>query len=268
MFLNKLFGKYKFITMWIILAVLLASLVGVILHFFVLPGESTSEIETTSHRTAETHVDEGVLSGDSTFLVVCTDDAGGVAFMLLADFKIYSQSIVITPLSENTATDNGKSYGECYSYGGINLLESCVESVRSINIDRYAVINKSGISKLTDLMGEVSLYAQEDFSYESSDKTYEVSMGNNEMGADMLYTYLLLISNKAEGEQKVAELVCKIINFYISDIDAQDASELFGDVTNCFTTNVTISDYYTANADIEYLLNNGVSCVISNDVES
>lgn len=268
MIFNKLFKKYKFVTMTVIIVILLAALIGVIVHFYVPENNSSIDTGNITGQTEETENTDGTLSGDSTFLVVCADNSNNIVFTFLADFKIYSQSIVITPLTADTASADNRTYGEAYAYGGINLLRTCVEEVRSIDIDRYAVIGKTGFSRLTDIMGEVTLYAQEDFSYETSDKTYGVSKGNIDMGSDMLFTYLSLIADKADGETQVAGLVCTIINEYLKNIDIEDSENLFGEITNCFTTDVTISDYYTAKSDIEYIMSHGVNCILSSDVDS
>lgn len=208
-----------------------------------------------------------ILSGDSTFLVVIENEANEIVLSLLADFKIYSKTLMITPLSEDTVSPDGRTYGESYLYGGINMLKNSVESVRNINIDRYAVINKSGFNRLTELMGEVSLYVEEDFSYTTSDKTYAVTKGDNDMGSDMLFTYISILAGKDNGEQIASKLISDIINAYLVSIDLSDAEDLFGDVTDCFSTDVTISDYYTAENDIEYLITNGMKCIIANDVD-
>ena len=43
---------------------------------------------------------------------------------------------------------------------------------------------------------------------------------------------------------------CDIINIYLDTADAEDIESLFSEVTNCFDTDVTISDYFSACEDI------------------
>ena len=211
--------------------------------------------------------DSDILSGDSTFLVAVVNDSKKIVFSMLADFKIYSQKLILTALSVETVAYDGRTYGESYSYGGINLLKQSVEETRNIDIDRFVVINRSGFSKLTELLGDVTLYVEEDFTYDSTDKTYSVSKGENEMGSDMLYTYITMLAEKNNGNQDVIEMICDIINMYIDNIDSSDYEGLFCDVSNCFSTDLTISDFYTAKSDIEYLMTDGFECVLHNNVD-
>lgn len=262
MLTDKILNKKKTLiftsaALLIIAAVIISVCVGL------LSNSDTQENEST---TVNNGTQTEVLTGDSTFLVVITNESNEIVMPMLADFKIYSCQLVITPLSFNTVTSNGKTYSETYSYGGINLLQSAVEEVRNINIDRYAVINKAGFNRLTELMGEVVLYVDEDFTYDTSDKTYTVTKGENSMGSDMLFTYVSILANRTDGENAATQAICTIVNSYIENVDLSDTQELFGSITNCFTTDVTISDYYTAKSDIEYLLSNGFKCIISNDV--
>lgn len=268
MFFNKLFGKYKFVTMTVILALLVVCLILVIVNLY--SGADTDDEVTTepvSQSLAMHSGSDGELSGDSSFLVVCTDDdSDDILFMFIADFRIYSSSLLITPLSPETVVSDGRTYDDIYSYGGINMLRSGVESVRNVYIDRYAVLDRDGLSGITDLIGEINILVDEDFTYQSSDKSYEVSVGENDMGSDMLFTYLMLYAQKY-GAEKFAELACDIINSYISSAEKDDIEKLFAGLTNCFNTDVTISDYYSAKSDIEYLVEHDFKCMIANDVD-
>lgn len=265
MFSNKLFTKYKFIIMGAILVVLVACLIFVVIHFY---GNDNSEHTAENSKellSISLNDDDSALSGDSCFLVVCNDDNQKIMFMFLADFRIYSSSIVLTPLSADTVTSSGKTYSDIYSYGGINMLKESVESVRSLDIDRYAFIDRKGMSKLTDLMGDVLLNVDEEFTYQSSDKSYQVKTGENKMGADMLYTYLQLYSIR-NNEVETVSVLSDIANMYLENVQSSDIEDLFSSLTNCFSTDLSISDYYSAKSDIEYLINHNVKCTIANDV--
>ncbi|MBQ8209659.1 MAG: LCP family protein [Clostridia bacterium] len=264
MHLNKIFNNKKAL-ITLISIILLIAIAVVCIIVAVSDTDDIAGSETTTGIPADNN--SNVLSGDSTFLVVITDESNDIVLPLLAEFKIYSKCLVLTPLDKDTLSSDGRSYSECYSYGGINLLESSVEGVRNVDIDRYAVINKSGFNRLTELMGEVSLYINEDFTYATSDKTYTVTMGNNDMGSDMLFTYIALLAERENGETAAAEIVCTVVNSYLQNLDSYDSEELFGDVTNCFSTNVTISDYYTAESDISYLIENGFECILSSGID-
>lgn len=268
MFFNKLFGKYKFITMSVILVLLVFCLIFVIINLYVSDDADESATTEIVSQSQLSHSEaEGSLAGDSSFLVVCNDDdSSDILFMFIADFRIYSASMIITPLSPETVVSDGKTYDDIYSYGGINMLRSGVESVRNVYIDRYAVLDRDGLIGITELMGEINILVEEDFTYQSSDKSYEVSVGENDMGSDMLFTYLMLYSRKY-GAEKFAVLVCDIINTYTSSVEKDDIEKLFAGLTNCFNTDVTISDYYSAKSDIEYLVDHYFKCIIANDVD-
>lgn len=265
-FLHKLFGKYRYITMSAIILILIASIIFVYFYFYsdksenndIKPSASTTEYQSTSDK------NDGTLSGDSCILVVCNSEKIGEAiFMTLLDFHIFAERIIITPLDLNV-TDGTKSYAENYAYGGINDLIVAVEKIRNCKIDRYVIIDKDGISKLTDILGSVNLYVSEDYTYESSDKSYTVSAGYNDLEAAMLYTFLKINSEK---DNKIAELLCSIVNTYLPEIDPNESQELFGELCNCVNTDITIGDYYTCSSDINYLLTHNTKCFIFDEGE-
>lgn len=252
--------------MSVILVFLVACLIFVVAHFYGNDDNSINGNENVSESQSILYDDkDSKLSGDSCFLVVCNDDSDKIIFMFLADFRIYSSSIVLTPLAPDTVGIDGRTYDEIYSYGGINMLKNSIESVRNLAIDRYAFIDRKGMSKLTDLMGDVVLNVDEEFTYQSSDKSYEVKKGENKMGSDMLYTYLHLYSIRNSDTETVI-LLSEIVNMYLADVKTEDIEDLFLSLTNCFNTDLSISDYYSAKSDIEYLIDHNVKCIIANDV--
>lgn len=252
-------GKHKYLVMSVILGVLVLCLIGVLLHF----GKKEEEPAVASaqpSRTATENVSSDTLSGDSKILLVCNGDSNReMIFLMLFDFRVYSEAIVITPLSPDTLAD-GSSYRAKYAYGGIDMLVSSVESVRQCRIDRYAVIDRSGFSALTDCLGKVTMEVTESYTYESSDKNYRVDTGENELESAMLYTYLKINAEKSDGPARVAGLLCTIINDYLSTVKKEDAQELFGELTNCVNTDITIADYYSCRTDIDYLLDHQTKC--------
>ncbi len=259
---NILHNKKIIIVISILLVVVAVVVTAVCLHSS--DNEQQTEKNTNTQNT-ELNGNE-ILSGDSTFLVVVVGESNEIVYPFLADFKIYSGQLIVTPLSVDTVAADGRTYAESYAYGGINMLQSAVENGRNIDIDRYAVINKSGFNRLTELMGEVTLYINENFTYDTSDKTYTVTKGENSMGSDMLFTYISILAKQDNSEKNAAQVICNVINSYIENVDVSDAEKLFGDVTNCFSTDLTISDFYSAKNDIEYLINNGFECIIFDDV--
>lgn len=262
--LHKLFGKYKYITMSAIILMLVIGIVFVCIYFYV-DTDSDSEADITVMPTENQSVsqkNDGTLSGDSCILVVCNSDKIGEAvFAALLDFHIFAERIIVTPL-DMSVSDGVKTYAENYSYGGINDLVASVEKVRNCNIDRYVTINKDGISALTDTLGPVNLYVAEEYTYASSDKSYTVESGYNDLEAAMLYTFLKINCKSENGVNKIAQLLCTIINSYLKDIKPEEAQELFGELCNCVNTNITVADYYTCSSDIEYLLTHDTLSVV------
>lgn len=253
------FIKHKYLVMSLILVVLVVCLIGVLLHF----GKKEEEPDVASalsSQPATENLSSDALCGDSRILLVCNGESNrDMLFLALFDFRVYAESIVITPLSPDTLSD-GSSYREKYAYGGIDLLVSAVESVRQCQIDRYAVIDRSGFSALTDSLGGVTLDVTESYTYESSDKSYQVETGENKLEAAMLYTYLKINAEKSDGPERVAVLLSLIVNDYLASVQKEDAQELFGALTNCVNTDITIADYYSCRTDIDYLLDHQTKC--------
>ena len=189
-FLLKHLSKYKYIVMSFILIILVFILIFVIFKFNNNEETKISAETTAFNPDALSEKTNEQLSGDSIFLVICQEkSASDVVFMTLVDFKIFGEKIIITPLDIETMTESG-TFREKYEYGGISLLSESIENERNINIDRYAVINKDGFCDIIDLMGEVDLYVDEEFTYSSSEKSYHIGVGNNTLEAPMLYSYL------------------------------------------------------------------------------
>ena len=262
--LHKLFGKYKYITMSAIILMLVIGIIFVCIYFYSDKNDDTvadSTVMQTAHQSVA-QKNDGTLSGDSCILVVCNGEKIGEAiFMALFDFQIFAERIIVTPLDMNVS-DGVKTYAQNYAYGGINDLIASIEKVRNCNIDRYVTINKEGISSLTDTLGAVNLYVAEEYTYASSDKSYTVESGYNELEAAMLYTFLKINSSDKNNGSKIAQLICSIVNSYLDGIEPEEAQELFGELCNCVNTDITIADYYTCSSDIEYILTHNTQCVV------
>lgn len=260
----KFLKKHRYTVMGIILAILVILLIFTVRHFYFNEDNTVNAdiLPSDSHASASISFEgKDVLSGDSTFLVVCTGDSDReIMFISLLDFKIYSENIIVTPLSERTVY-NGKTYSEIYSYGGIDALVEAVENVRHGAVDRYAVLSRKGFISLVDNLGKVTEYVEEDYTYQSSDKSYEVEMGDNELEGAMLYTYIKINAEKSDGLDRMASIFCDMINTYLKTLKDEDTLELFGDVCNCLNTNVTVADYYSAEKDIAYILSHNTVCI-------
>ncbi len=217
-------------------------------------------------QTAAENGNTGELSGDSSILFICTEKRGGdIIFISLADFKILSETIVITPFDPGAPADE-KTYGEHYAYGGADELVEIVEKVRNINIDRYVIIDKDGFCAMADIMGKVSFNVEEDFTCEASDKTYTVSAGENELDSSMLYSYIKFNAQKQNSVTELADIFCEIVNAYMKNVETEDSQKYFEDLSNCIDSNITISDYYSAKEDINYLLSHNAKCVSFEDI--
>ena len=262
--LHKLFGKYKYITMSAIILLLIIGIVIVWISFYSDgkkdPVDDTASMQTEYQSTEQKN--DGTLSGDSCILVVCNGEKiGDAVFMTLLDFNIFAERIIVTSL-DMTVSDGTKTYAQHYAYGGINDLVDSIEKVRNCYIDRYVTINNDGINALTDILGPVNLYVSEEYTYASSDKSYTVESGYNDLEASMLYAFLKINSKSADGGKKLAQLLCTIINSYLKDIKPEEALDLFGELCNCVNTDITVADYYTCSSDIEYLITHDTQCVV------
>ena len=264
----KFINKYKYIIMSAVILILVTGIIFVCKYFY----SDSDEIKNTTTQvqivnSENTEISENVLAGDSTILVVCNSETIGKAmFMALFDFQILSERIVITPLDMNVS-DGARTFDQSYSYGGINELLPAVESVRNCKIDRYVIIDKNGIGELTNILGKINLYIDEEYTYFASDKNYSVDKGYNNLESAMLYGYLKSICEQPDGYESIGELLCTIVNFYISDIEADDAQELFERLCNCINTDITIADYFTCSSDIEHLLTHNTECFVYNKGE-
>lgn len=255
--------KHKFAVMWVVLAILVICLIATAVHF----RSGSSDKPQTDNEIGESvlngeSISSDALTGDTLLLFVCTGDSKtDIVFSALFDFRIYSEKIIVTPLRLDTQY-SGRTYEESFAYGGIDELISAVESVRKRSVDRYAVIDRDGFCSMFDILGKITLDVTEDYTYESSDKSSLVKKGENELDSSMLYSYFSLNAEKSDAQDRLGELICIVVNTFLSSFkDTQiDAYELFGDLSNCVNTDVTVNDYYSCASDIEYLLSHDTVC--------
>ena len=175
---------------YLIMSCLLAFLVivlGVVIISMYTDNNSSEDNPAQDNAENLTAAQTGLLSGDSNFLVVCNGEKPSeIVFVTLVEFRIYSESIVVTPLLIDTDV-SGSTYGEYYAYGGISMLKNAVESTRQCKIDRYVVMDEDGFCDIIDMMGKVPVTVNEEFTYVSSDKSYLVSTGYNEFEVILYY---------------------------------------------------------------------------------
>lgn len=265
-YINSFISKYKYAIMSGVIFLLVAGIVFVCIYFY-SDSDSKTDLKTdinNSERIEQITTSDNVLAGDSTILVVCNSETIGKAmFMALFDFHVLSERIIVTPLDMNVS-DGTRTFDQSYSYGGINELVSTIERVRDCHIDRYAIIDKNGMGELTNILGKINLYVEEEYTYLSSDKSYSVDTGYNNLESAMLYGYLKSVCEQSDGNERIADLLCIIVNYYLSDIKAEQAQELFEKLCNCINTDITIADYFTCSSDIEYLLTHNTECFVYN----
>ncbi len=243
----------------IVLLILICTVIA-----FCYKTENKNTLNDNVNTTTANAINDNVFAGDCNILFVCNaEGVGDVAFAMLLEFQIYSESISISMI-DMTTSDGIQTFAESYSYGGINSLINSIENIRKCSVSRYMIIDRSGVGRLTEILGKVNLYVTEGFTYTASDKSYEVAAGNNDMDSDMLYTYLAILSKKSDS-LILAETLCDIINFYISGISAENSEKLFGDICNCVVTDITITDYFSSKNDFEYLLSHNPECYLEND---
>ena len=260
------FNKYKYIIMS---SIILALIIGIfaVIKIFYIPDSDKKEEVTENASVSTTQMQADGFAGDNSILFICNNDnVGDALFAVIFDFHIYSEKIVVTPL-DLSVSDGEKTYSEYYRYSGVDALMQAVENVRKTDIDRYMIIDKSGIGDFTEALGNVKLYVEEDYTYLASDKSYEVKAGSNELESEMLFSYLRIICSKPDGLTRLCDVICTIANSYIADMKPDDALDLFGDICNSVTTDITISDFYSWENDIVYLLSHETECVAYDRVE-
>lgn len=254
--------KYVFILLLIFI------IVSAIIAVIAINYKDTDSLQNNNQaESVPDNKNDNTFAGDSNILFVCNGtEPGDTVFALLIEFRIYSETINLTFLDMDSDY-KGQSYSDSYKYGGVDSLISSIENVRNCSVNRYMIIDKSGFGKITDKLGSINLYVTESFTYEASDKSYEINAGSNDLESDALYTYLTILSDKSDNK-KLNESICDIIKTYISKINQENSEMIFGEICNSVITNITISDYFTSRNDFEYLLSHNPECVISDDIDN
>ena len=270
MFFSKtMFSKYKFVMISALIAILLIGIFVVLKLFYFPSAKLNNNISTVDKQTTQQQeeLENTAFAGDNSILFICNDETvGEPLFAVIFDFHIYSEKITVTRL-DLSVSDGIKTYAEYYCYSGVDALIDAIESVRNKNIDRYMIIDKKGIGDFTEALGNVTLFVSEDYTYLASDKSYEVKAGSNELESEMLFTYLKIMCKNKSTSEKFTDTIVMIVNSYLEKMNENDALELFGSVCNSVTTNITISDFYSWENDIKYLLSHNTTCVSYDKVE-
>lgn len=254
--------SHRYIFMKCLIAILVFILFAVILYFNADKADSDDSVQLSNNSIEDlTTSHDNLLSGDSRFLVICNGDyPGEIVFMTLVEFRIYSETIIITPLSSKTEV-SGSTYSDYYSYGGISMLKNAIENTRQCIIDRYVIMDEDGFCDIIDMMGKVTVYIEEEYTYASSDKSYKVSVGENDLESHMLFSYIKVLAQKNDNMSELAELFSLIVNEYIPNIDVDEAQDYFEDLCNYVNTDVSIADYYSCSIDIAHILSEDAVCV-------
>lgn len=255
-------SKHKIAILSVIIVVLAVVLVAVIIRFNSSGGQKFPPKDESSNAPL-IRKPKGEISGDTNILVLCEDEDGETPlFIVIFDFRVYSEKILLTFLSPDNVY-NGRSYSDAYLYGGIDALVDSVENVRERPIDRYFVMDKDGFCGIVDIMGEVTVNVTENYTYTSSDRSYDIEAGINDLDSYMLYSYIKLNLKKSDGLNAAAALIRDVVNEYLSRVKESDAEDLFCDLSNCVDTDFTITDYYSCRADIEYIISRSVRASLS-----
>ena len=195
--------------------------------------------------TEETTVPD-VLSGRVNFLLVLSDSTTGAlryASILNTDLNTLSMRMYMLP-DDTFVTANGYTgnWSEQYLYGGMNQLVLAVEEMTGISIERYMSTNDRSFLDTLKLFDNITYTVPESVNCILNGISYTIEAGTQQMTPDTVQKYLIYLCDNDMYEE-TANLLCGIINSYLTPGIVYKSDSLFKRLSNIFDTDISAMDY-------------------------
>lgn len=256
--------KFWFILVICVLAVLTASLA-------VILKNSDYDVDTAFGFEKESTSAEAVsetkpvnFKADRIFLLLCVEfDRQTVHFMNLVKVEMPQCRVTVLSVDPDSviqATENGgESPESIYAKSGERALVSALEAAYDINIDRYAAATPTDFKTFVNYFGGIKITVPEQIEYKTEQINLVLIKGNQIIKGDSLYKYMLYLTNLgADGREKQSAAMLEILGGIFNEANTEKRSKIFSQITNSFTTDMTIVDFSAEEEGIIQLMQNGI----------
>ncbi len=256
--------RFWFILVACVLAVLTVSLAAIL-------KSSDYDVDTAFGFEKESTTEEAVsetkpitFKADRTFLLLCAEsDRQTVHFMNLVRVEMPQCKVTVLSIDPDDViqtTENGSESPEAiYAKSGERALVSALETAYDIDIDRYAAATPTDFKTFVNYFGGLKITVPEQIEYKTDKINLVLIKGNQIIKGDSLYKYMLYLGTLgAEGREKQSAAMLEILGGIFNAANTEKRSRIFSQITNNFTTDMTIVDFSAEEDGVIQLMQNGI----------
>ena len=217
---------------------------------------------TTEEVTSETKVVS--FSAERVFLLLCADsDRQTVHFMNIVKVEMPRCRVTVLSIDPDaviqTNGNGGESPESIYAKSGERALVSALEAAYDIDIDRYAAANPNDFKTFVNYFGGLKITVPEQIEYKTDQINLVLIKGNQTIKGDSLYKYMLYLGTLgADGREKQSAAMLEILGGIFNASNTERRNKIFSQITNNFTTDMTIVDFSAEEDGIIQLMQNGI----------
>ncbi len=205
----------------------------------IMAGKSTTSAqddETTG--TTEVALDKE-LTGQLNTLIYCVNEAKTeFYFMMIVDADMDARTFRVYPVNPTNP-----EYLKSLSTGGNKALVTAVEQEEGINIDKYVASNPNTFALAINYMGGLEYTVNERIEYRNDEYTLILTKGDQTIKGETLLKYFRYCKtlDTSTGMRQQGELVCEMLDDYISSENVAKGSTIFQKVLSKLNSESDIS---------------------------
>ena len=198
------------------------------------------------------------------FLFLCADsDRQTVHFMNIVKVEMPQCRVTVFSVDPDYVIQTTESGGETpetiYAKSGERALVSALEAAYDIDIDRYAAATPNDFKTFVNYFGGLRITVPEQIEYKTDEINLVLIKGNQVVKGDSLYKYMLYLGTLgAEGREKQSAAMLEILDGIFNEANTEKRSKIFSQITNNFTTDMTIVDFSAEEDGVIQLMQNGI----------
>ncbi len=214
---------------------------------------------------AEENVTAPVLpEAERTFLLMCADgDRQKIHFMNLIKVEVPENRVTVLTVNPDAIIRSSQSGGESaemiYAKSGERVLTLALEEAYGIKIDRYASATPMQFKSTVNFFGGIKINVPEQVNYKADGINLVLIKGTKTLNGDEFYKYMLYLNDKADdGSRKQAKVMLEILGSVFTPANIEKKDRIFSQITNNFTTNITVVDMRQEEAAVLLLMQEGI----------
>lgn len=258
---------YKF---WIILIISVLTVLSVSLVLILKNNDfdfqkaffGTEKEETTQEE--ETQTEPVAAEAERVFLFMCADgDRQKIHFMNLIKVELPECRVTVLTVDPDTviSTTSGSSESSAaiFAKSGEKALTSALEEAYGIRIDRYASATPTQFKSTVNFFGGIKITVPEQVDYKADGINLVLIKGTKTLNGDELYKYLIYLNDTAaDGAEKQAKAMLEILGNIFIPASIEKSDKIFSQITNNFTTNITVVDLREEEVGVLQLMREGI----------